>query len=442
MSRCTHSSLVRDVTEKSSLMKPAFVSHDAPPQHVDVTVVGAGLAGLVASRVLTRAGLSVAVLEASDGVGGRVRSDIVDGFTLDRGFQVLLTAYPELHRHLDMRALDIRMFEPGALVWRAGEGHVVGDPLRRPKTVVETATAPIGSVLDKARIALLRMKLVRRDPKMLLRGDDVPTATALRAFGFSSAIIERFFRPLVGGIQLDPTLGTSRRMFDIIFRTLATGDTGVPAKGMGEISRQLAAGLPAACVHLDSAVTNVQPGRVTTAHGHTVTSRAVIVATEGPVASSLVGLPAVTSRAAGCVYFAADTAPVAGSYIVLDGHGQGPVLNVAVMSNVADTYAPAGRHLIAAALPGVAEGDIEQLARTQLRSWWGPQVDGWTTLRSYRIAHGQPGQDPPFNPKKSVSLGEGLFVCGDHRDTGSIQGAMFSGRRCAESVLEWATLHP
>jgi hypothetical protein len=98
-----------------------------------------------------------------------VRSDVVDGFILDRGFQVLLTAYPELHRHLDLRALDLRMFEPGALVWRDGEGHVVGDPLRRPKTVVDTATAPIGSVLDKARIALLRMKLVRRDPKMLLR---------------------------------------------------------------------------------------------------------------------------------------------------------------------------------------------------------------------------------------------------------------------------------
>jgi len=420
----------------------SHVSTGGLPDQVDVSIVGAGLAGLVAARVLSRAGLSIAVIEASDDVGGRVRSDIVDGFILDRGFQVLLTAYPELHRHLDLRALDLRMFEPGALVWRDGEGHVVGDPLRRPKTVVDTATAPIGSVLDKARIALLRMKLVRRDPKMLLRGDDLPTATALRAFGFSSAIIERFFRPLVGGIQLDPNLGTSRRMFDVIFRTLATGDTGVPAKGMGEITRQLAANLPAGSVHLNCAVTKVEPGRTTTSSGHTVASRAVVVATEGPIASSLLGLPQVTSRAAGCVYFSADTAPVAGSYIVLDGHGQGPVLNVAVMSNVADTYAPPGRHLVVAALPGVAEGDIEQLARTQLRSWWGPQVDGWKTLRSYRIPHGQPGQDPPFNPKKNVALGEGLFVCGDHRDTGSIQGAMFSGRRCAESVLEWTTLHP
>ncbi|MFM8871135.1 MAG: NAD(P)/FAD-dependent oxidoreductase [Actinomycetota bacterium] len=418
------------------------VSTSGLPDRVDVSIVGAGLAGLVAARVLSRAGLSIAVIEASDDVGGRVRSDIVDGFILDRGFQVLLTAYPELHRHLDLRALDLRMFEPGALVWRDGEGHVVGDPLRRPKTVVDTATAPIGSVLDKARIALLRMKLVRRDPKMLLRGDDVPTATALRAFGFSSAIIERFFRPLVGGIQLDPNLGTSRRMFDVIFRTLATGDTGVPAKGMGEITRQLAANLPSGSVHLNCAVTKVEPGRITTSSGHTIASRAVVVATEGPTASSLLGLPQVTSRAAGCVYFSADTAPVAGSYIVLDGHGQGPVLNVAVMSNVADTYAPPRRHLVVAALPGVAEGDIEQLARTQLRSWWGPQVDGWKTLRSYRIPHGQPGQDPPFNPKKNVALGEGLFVCGDHRDTGSIQGAMFSGRRCAESVLEWTTLHP
>jgi protoporphyrinogen oxidase len=416
------------------------VTNTPLPTHCDVVIVGAGLAGLVAARVLEQNGIAPLLLEASDGVGGRVRSDIVDGFILDRGFQVLLTGYPEVNNNLDVEALDLRAFEPGANVWREGKSHIVGDPFRRPLTLVSTTFAPIGTVWDKARIALMRRKLKRSDPKQLLRGQDMPTATALRAMGFSSKMIERFFRPLVGGIQLDPSLSTSRRMFDVIFRTLANGDSVVPAHGMGQISEQLAASLKTTSLHLNTAVTAVSSGSVTVASGQTITAKAIIVATEGPVAAKLLGLPPVESRSAGCVYFAAPKPPVEGAYVILDGHGQGPVLNVAVMSLVSPHYAPEGKHLIAAALPGVIDGDLEDLARTQLRSWWGPQVDAWTHLRTYKIPHGQPGQDAPFSPKKKVSLGDGIYVCGDHRDTGSTQGAMYSGRRCAELVAQQVRL--
>ena len=406
------------------------------PTSAEVVIVGAGLAGLVAAKVLEQHGVSPVLLEASDGVGGRVRSDIVDGFVLDRGFQVLLTGYPEIYRHLNLSELDLRLFEPGAIVWREGKGHIVGDPFRRPKTLTSTSLAPIGTLADKARIAKFRATLKSADPRELLRGDDMPTASALRAMGFSSKMIDRFFRPLVGGIQLDPNLATSRRMFDVIFRTLATGDSAVPAKGMGEISAQLAAQLTSTSLYLNTSVTAVQPHSVSVSGGHTISAQHIVVATEGPVASKLLGLPEVTSRSAGCVYFSAPMAPVNGAYVILDGTGQGPVLNVSVMSHVSPHYAPADRHLIAAALPGVCDGDLENIARTQLRSWWGAQVDDWQHLRTYRIPHGQPGQDAPFSPKKRVALGEDLFVCGDHRDTGSIQGAMYSGRRTAEAVLE------
>lgn len=405
------------------------------PARTDVLIVGAGLAGLVAARVLETAGRNVTVVEASDGVGGRVRSDEVDGFILDRGFQVYLTGYPEPPRHLDIEALDLRRFEPGALVWRDGRGSLVSDPFRRPLTLPSTALSSAGTIADKLRIATLRRRLVRTDPRDLLRGDDAPTREALRGSGFSDRMIERFFRPLVGGIQLDPGLGTSRRMFDVIFRTLAVGDSAVPARGMGEIPRQLAAGLERSSIHLGVEVARVAPGRVDLADGRSVAADSVIVATEGPVAARLLGIAPVASRPVSCVYFDAPRPPVRGAHVILDGGSSGPVLNVAVMSEVAPTYAPPGRHLVAAAMPGEHDGEPEAAARRQLEAWWGPDVALWRHLRTYRIPHGQPGQDPPFSPMKKVSLGDGLFVCGDHRDTGSIQGAMFSGRRCAEAVL-------
>jgi phytoene dehydrogenase-like protein len=262
------------------------------------------------------------------------------------------------------------------------------------------------------------------------------TAEALRGAGFSNTIVQRFFRPLVGGIQLDPDLHDSRRMFDVIFRMLADGDSAVPAAGMQAIPEQLASRLPEGVVRFHARVSSATSTSVVVDGGDEIRASSVVVATEGPVASELLGLPAVASKAAGCVYFATDEAPTASKMVILDGTGIGPVLNVAVMSNIAATYAPTGKHLIVAALPGVSDGDIEMLSRNQLRSWWGSQVDEWTHLATYRIPHGQPGQPPPFSPKKRVALDDGRFVCGDHRDTASIQGALYSGRRCAAAVID------
>jgi predicted NAD/FAD-dependent oxidoreductase len=404
---------------------------DAP-----VVIVGAGLAGLACATTLHRAGVPVQVVEASDGVGGRVRTDHHEGFLLDRGFQVALTAYPEMHRQLDLAALDLRAFEPGALVWRNGRGSVVSDPFRDPRRVLSTGLAPIGSIADKARIARLRYRLRQVHPASLLAGRDISTAASLAEQGFSPTMIERFFRPLVAGIQLDPALATSRRMFDIIFRMLSDGDSAVPAAGMGAIPAQLAAQLPDGCVVLDTTVTAVRAGEVRVSDSHRLAASAVVVACEGPAAATLLGTAAVASKPAGAVYFAAGSAPTDARLVVLDGTGRGPVLNVAVMSNVAPGYAPSGAHLVVAALPGVIEGDLAAMARAQLRTWWGAQVDRWEHLRTYRIAHGQPAQTPPFNPKQRVALGDGMFVCGDHRDTASIQGALYSGRRCAAAVLQ------
>ena len=407
----------------------------------DVVVIGAGLSGLAAARQIQQSGLSVVVLESSDAVGGRVRTDNVDGFLLDRGFQVLLTAYPELATQVDMDALDLQAFDPGALVWLQsknggpGKGHVVSDPFRKPSTLFATTFAPIGSVIDKLRIVVLRLRVLRGAAPNLLRNNDMSTLDALRSAGFSHRMIKTFFTPLFGGVQLDPQLATSRRMFDIIFRSLSEGQSVLPARGMQALPEQLASHLAHNTVRLNAPVASLDGTTVVLSTGERITSRAVVVATEGPTASKLLDLPPVQSRTAGCVYFSADSPPNDKKYVILDGSGKGPVLNVALISNIAPSYAPPGKHLIAAALPGVITGDLEQLARKQLREWWGPQVDGWKHLRTYAISHGGPVQSAPFSPKQRISLGNGRFVCGDHRDTGSIQGALYSGRRCGEAVV-------
>lgn len=398
-----------------------------------VVVVGAGLAGLACATTIHRAGREVRVLEASDGPGGRVRSDRIDGFTVDRGFQVMLTAYPEAHRQLDMAALDLRAFDPGAMVQMGDRRSILADPFRAPTRAFDAARSPAATLFDKLRILQLRRRVRSVHPSTLMRGPDVATREALVAAGFSDRILDRFFSPLFGGIQLDPALETSNRMFDVIFRMLADGDSAVPATGMQAIPDQMVARLPAGAVEYGRRVRTVAADHVTTDDG-TVAASAVVVATEGPAAVDLLGLPPVVSRSVGAVYFAADEAPIDQRLVVLDGRG-GPVLNAAVMSNVAPSYAPPGRHLVVAAMPGQVEGDLETTARASFREWWGGRVDGWEHVTTYRIHHGQPGQAPPFHPKRSIRTERGVFVCGDHRDTASIQGALYSGRRCAEALL-------
>ncbi len=404
------------------------------PEKTQVLIVGGGLAGLAAARVTTAAGLATVVLEAGDEVG-RVRTDVVDGFQLDRGFQILLTAYPEVVGQLDLGALQLGRFAPGARVWLGEDFARVADPFRQPSAALATLGAPIGSLADKVRLARLRHELVTTSAAALLRRGDGTTIDALIARGFSVAMIERFWRPLFAGIQLDETLHTSRRMFDLIFRTLVMGDAAVPAAGMGAVPRQLAVSLPAGTVHTGVAVERLTGTEAGLVDGGRVEAEVVLVATDGPNAARLLGLAPVGSKAASCVWFAAAEAPVAGPVLLLDGTGQGPARNVAVLSNVAPSYAPPGYALLAAAVPGRADPTLEGEVRAQMRGWFGPVVDTWRALRTDAIAHGQPHQGLHHSLKQAVFLGSGRYVCGDHRDTASLQGALFSGRRAGERIV-------
>jgi phytoene dehydrogenase-like protein len=411
------------------------------PDQYDVLIVGGGLAGLACALELHGLGVRPLILEASDGVGGRVRTDLMDGYRLDRGFQVILEAYPECRRVLDYEALDLRPFYPGAQIW-TGQGFVrFADPFRHPGGAMAALTAPVGSISDKLRVARLRKEVREGAPESLLRGPDRTTLEDLRAYGFGSVMIDRFFRPFFGGVLLNSRLTDSSRIFRYVFRMFSEGNTSIPRKGMGEIPLQLARRLPEVAVRLRARVAVVAPGRVTLESGEKLRGDAVVVATEGPEAARL--LPEIEdpgSKATACLYFDAPKPPFRGSILVLDGEGKGPVNHLAVLSEVSADYAPPGRSLVSASCLGVPPeygGDLTNAVLGQMAVWFGSQVKEWRHLRTYRIPHAQPVQDPGNldPPERSVMLAPGLFVCGDHRETASLQGALHSGRRAAEAVL-------
>ena len=407
----------------------------------ELLIVGAGLAGLSCALHLQRADVGVRVLEASDAVGGRVRTDRVDGFLLDRGFQVLLTAYPECQRILDYPALDLKSFFPGALVRLGGQFHRVADPWRQPLAGIAAAFSPIGSFIDKLRVARLRRRLLATPLEEVFRRPEQTTAQALASEGFSPSMVERFFRPFLGGIFLEQKLETSSRMFEFVFKMFSSGSTALPARGMQRIPEQLAASLPQGVIETGRRVVGREGRSLHLEDGDIATADAIVIASDAAAAADLLAeLPAREWCSTTCLYFAAPRSPVELPILVLDGEGGGPINNLCVPSRVTPHYAPPGQELISVSVvadPRSGE-ELESAVREQLRGWFGEEVESWRHLRSYSIPRALPAQAPPsLEPaERPVRVRERLYICGDHRDTASIHGAMVSGRRAAEAALE------
>lgn len=406
----------------------------------DVLIVGAGLAGLCCARRLHQEGRRFLILEASDGVGGRIRTDIAEGYRLDRGFQVFLTSYPEAKRQLDYHALRLKPFQPGALIRYRGKFHELADPWRRPSAALPTAFSPIGSIADKLRVARLRYRVLRGSLEDRFRDPETTTLQALRENGFSDSMIDRFFRPFLGGIFLDDNLFTSSRMFQFVFRMFSLGEACLPEAGMEAIPRQLAATLPPDSIRFGAKVAHVRSNSVTLESGEELHCSNVVVATDGATAGCLLAHPEpVAWQGVTCLYFAAPTPPVERPILVLNGDGAGPINNLCVPTTVVPSYASAGSSLVSVTVLG-AHPDVAVLqaeVQTQLKDWFGTQAEGWRHLRTYCIPHALPRQFPPALAvvERTVRTTAGVYVCGDHLDNASINGAMVSGRRCAESLL-------
>ena len=401
----------------------------------DVVIIGAGLAGLAAARQLSIHDLDVVVLEASDGVGGRVRTDIVDGFRLDRGFQVLNPSYPELERVIDLPALDLHPLMAGLLVALDGRTARLGDPRALPHWAPSALTRGTGSWRGKARFAAYALANARRPVAQDLDDDDASALQVLQEVTGDARFVDRVLRPFLTGVFLEPNLSTSRRFLDLVLRSFVRGRPALPAAGMQALPNQLHDALPAGTVRFATAAQGIDGSRVHTSDGD-ITGRAIIVATDPVTATTLLpGLQVPVGRATTTWYHATSTEVTDGhGVLVVDGLHRGPVVTTIALSNAVPSYAPPGRTLVSTSVLGVrdvVEGDVRRHLSTMLRC----DTSGWECIGAVRTPYALPAMDPPLRIRKPVRVAEGRYVAGDHRDTASLQGAMVSGRRAADAVL-------
>ncbi len=422
----------------------------------DAVIVGAGLAGLSCAVRMEAAGASVRLVEAEDAAGGRVRTDVVDGFRLDRGFQILLTGYPAAQEMLDLKSLRLKTFASGALVRHDGTFHRFADPFRDSLfAAIRLGFDGIVPLKDKLLIAKLRSHVKKGTIADLFTRTETTTREHLVGFGFGTEMVERFFEPFFAGIFLERELVTSSRFFEFLFRMFAFSQAAVPENGMEMIPRQLADRLRADTLQLNARVLKLRReagGFVLNLQGGaTLAARTVVLALPDPQQRLL--LDGVSGRAkpgrevqwnrTTTFYYSSHRTPIADPLLILNGEGvtAGPVNNAVVMSQVSSAYAPPGAHLISASVVGQApeaQSTMEKLekdVRDQLTSWFGVDVRRWEVIGGYPIARALPLTRSAVWQQSAVRLSDGVFLCGDYRELPSSQGALASGYRAAEAAL-------
>ncbi|MFJ9730538.1 NAD(P)/FAD-dependent oxidoreductase [Streptomyces sp. NPDC101171] len=429
-----------------------------PAYQVDVVIVGAGIAGLSAAHRLTSAGVTTAVLEAAPCAGGRMSTEKVDGFRLDRIGQLLSTSYPELRLTPGLGALALRRFAPGVLLHRDGRTHRAGAPAvagsargalhvvralasapRGPAAPPGRTGAPVGGAVDQARLGTALGRIATTPVERLLSRPELPAAQALAARGVPARTVEGFLRPLLAALLCDPELSTSSRCADLALHAFASGRLCVPEGGAEALPEMLARTLPPGTVRTGVRVTSVSTTSVTTAEHGEVRCRAVLVATDARAAAQLLpGLRVPDFHPVTVLHHTTDDpgpAFAAGTSLLLDADRGGPVAHTAVLSNVDPGRAPAGRVLISSTVLGAPPDGVDTAVRIHLSRLYGTSTRRWETLAVHHTPEAVPAMRPPHDLRRPVRLLAGLYVCGDHRDTSTVQGALHSAHRAAAAVL-------
>ena len=408
----------------------------------DVIIIGAGLAGLNCARILQKHRINYLLLDGAEKVGGRIRTDVVEGFQLDRGFQVLQTAYPDAKQILSYPDLKLKSFFPGAMIRYQDKFHRLADPFRDIYTAAKGLFSPIGSLKDKLLVGILRTQVAFETIEKLLQKPEVTTLQRLKTFGFSDVIIDRFFKPLYSGIFLENELSTSSRAFDFNFRMMALGDICLPAEGMEAIPRQLLTMLDPARIRLNSKVASLSENKVILASGESLTAPKIVLAVDQLQACKLLEVTVVPKmKTVITLYFTASTPPTSSPILFLNAESSGPVMNMCVPTNVCKSYAPEGKSLISCSVlkhDFVSEEMLVQKVLEQMKQWFGNQVDAWKHLRTYKINNALPAQELPLQDvsSKPMQVRKGLYKCGDYGGIASIQTALQSGRVVGEALAQ------
>ncbi|MDZ8172572.1 NAD(P)/FAD-dependent oxidoreductase [Microbacterium xanthum] len=407
----------------------------------EVVVIGAGLAGLRCALELARAGREVVVLEAHDRVGGRQRTDRVDGFLLDRGFQVLNPAYPAVRRDIDVDSLGLRSFPVAVRVRLAGRTVELAHPLRHPARLPRTLASGLLDPQELSALARWALPTIVA-PRRAVRGRDIPLADAWDTAGIHGPLRARVLEPFLAGVLADGSGATSDAFVRLLMRMFALGRPALPATGIEALPRQLArrVGGAGGRIRLSHRVARIDRDgpRILVVGPDIDTLRAgkVVVATGPDVVSDLVDLPRPVTRGLQTWWFDADAPPSASGAVHVDGTRSGPVVNTAVISHTVPEYAPAGQHLVqATCLLSPSDAADETAVRRHLVTIWGPAATGWRLLRRDDIPDALPAQPAPLRLRSTALVTDGVHVAGDHRDTASIQGALVSGTRVAQAVV-------
>jgi len=407
-------------------------------KHTEVIIIGAGLAGLTAAKVLKEAGKSILVLEACNEVGGRIKTDNLNGFQLDRGFQVFLTAYPETKRFLNYDELDLCYFDPGALILTANGKMTIGDPLRKPSSLFQTLFSSAGTLMDKLRILKLKLRLQQKTVEAIFLEKETTTLNYLITAGFSEKFINQFFKPFFTGIFLEEKLATSSRMFEFVFKMFSEGEAAIPAKGMGLIPLQLSRDLLPTEILFNHKVIAIEGNAVTTASGNHYSADFVLFATDAP------GLPIPSNnekrnyRSVTNMYFTSPEKIFDKPLIGLNALPAKLVNTIAVMDKISPSYSKSGASLISLSLIGNHQHEDQKILQNKVikeLSFWYPSATKWQHLKTYHIEYALPNDDQVSGEPDVALLNPTWFICGDHLTNGSINAAMKSGRVAAEAIL-------
>ncbi len=390
-----------------------------------VAIIGGGLAGLTCAWYLKKNGLTdIAVFESSDSVGGKVKTDVISGYRCDRGFQVLLPAYPETKKVLNYEALDLQRFDKGSLIFRNGKKIPFYDPENGVSALAQTVFKGPGSLRDKVLLLKLKLQLSRTSVDAILNSADTRTALAfLKDFGFSSLMIADFWKPFYQGVFLENDLQTDNRMLRFTFKMFAESGAAVPKNGMGAIPEQLAEFIGFENIRLETAVTAFDAHSVTTAAGETSTFDAVVCAFNYE--------KSVLYHSVSNYYFEAEQLPFESKHVLLNANAKRIVNNVVLMSCVAPSYISTNKQLISVSANGT--GWTNEQITADLELLFGAQVRDWKLVKHYEIYEALPNLNPirSFNNQQNA----GVYYCGDYLTQGSINGAMQSGRITAEAIL-------